>query len=57
MGRYFAALFLALLLTPAPGEQGNGAQHMFFSMLFPHLIPPCIAGEALDAPFAEAVAL
>ena len=40
MGRFFSVLFLlAVLLCPAGAMQGEYAQPVFFSMLFPQLIP------------------
>ena len=40
MGRLFSVFFLlAVLLCPADGIRGDAVQPVFFSMLFPHLIP------------------
>ncbi|MBR3797091.1 MAG: hypothetical protein IKK34_13855 [Clostridia bacterium] len=55
MGRRFCAVFLAAALMVVPaGPRGLRAQPVFFSMLFPQLIPPCLyegeeatAGEAM----------
>ena len=43
MGRLFSALLLSagLMLVPA-GQGRTPAQPVFFSMLFPQLIPPCM---------------
>ena len=53
MDRLFAILLLALLLAMVPVRAGmdDGAQAVFFSMLFPQLSP------GLEATPGEAVAL
>ena len=38
-------LLLAVLLCPAAGEQNASAQPVFFSMLFPQLIPQWMMDE------------
>lgn len=44
MGRsFFAALLLLPALTAAPGHRA--VQPVFFSMLFPQLIPQCLLQE------------
>ena len=53
MDRFLVALLLALLLAMMPVRAGmdDGAQAVFFSMLFPQLVPPgwleATAGEAV----------
>ena len=43
MGRLFSVfLLLAVLLCPAVGKQDVPVQPVFFSMLFPQLIPECL---------------
>ena len=46
MGRFFRALVLCAVLTPvSPSAQSGGypaAQPVFFSMIFPQLIPDCL---------------
>ncbi|MBQ2992095.1 MAG: hypothetical protein IJD60_12545 [Clostridia bacterium] len=46
MGRFFRALVLCAVLTPVfPSAQSGGypaAQPVFFSMIFPQLIPDCL---------------
>lgn len=46
MGRFFSAfLLLAVLLCPAAGRKYAPAQPVFFSMLFPQLIPQRMLNE------------
>ena len=46
MGRLFSVLFLcATLLCPAVDTMKGSAQPVFFSMLFPQLIPQWMLGE------------
>ena len=46
MGRLFSVfLLLAVLLCPAAGERSMPAQPVFFSMLFPQLIPECLLDQ------------
>ena len=56
MGRFFAALMMTALLLPAPGHK-QAAHPVFFSMLFPQLVPPSMAGELLLIPLEEGVTL
>ena len=57
MDRLFCMLLLCLMLTPAmktdPAQSETEAQPVFFSMLFPQLIPR----DLLEAEAGEAVAL
>ena len=46
MGRFFAALLCCVMLMSAPRGIAVSAQPVFFSMLFPQLIPDCLRGEA-----------
>ena len=47
MGRFFSAfLLLAVLLCPAAGAKREAVQPVFFSMLFPQLIPAWMLGES-----------
>ena len=46
MGRFFAAMLCCAALMPAPRGAEASAQPVFFSMLFPQLIPECLRGEA-----------
>jgi len=49
MGRFFSAvLFSAVLLCPAAGAQRSCAQPVFFSLLFPQLIPEWMLGEEAE---------
>ena len=57
MGRFFACLMLSLLLLPAPRCHAQGVQPVFFSMLFPQLIPPCLLCEPVAQPSGWAVTL
>ena len=57
MGRFFACLMLSLLLLPAPRSHVQGVQPVFFSMLFPQLIPPCLLCEPAAQPSGWAVTL
>ena len=42
MGRLFSVFLLfVVLLCPAAGKRSELAQPVFFSMLFPQLIPDC----------------
>jgi len=46
MGRFFSLfLLLAILLCPAGGMRRPCAQQVFFSMLFPQLIPQWMLDE------------
>lgn len=45
LGRFFAAAVLGLMLLPAPGGCVRQAEPLFFSMLFPQLIPDCLLEE------------
>ena len=60
MGRFFSAALLAaaLMLVPA-GQSAAPAQPVFFSMLFPQLVPPCLLEgmEETEATAEEAVML
>jgi len=47
MGRLFSALFLCMLLLPAPASR-TGAQPVFFSLLFPQLIPECLLEDGME---------
>ena len=43
MGRLFSVLVLsAVMLCPTQREQRDEVQPVFFSMLFPQLIPQCL---------------
>ena len=49
MGRLFSAfLLLAVLLCPAAVKKNASAQPVFFSMLFPQLIPDWMLKETAD---------
>ena len=62
MDRLFSVFVLLVLLALAPAGMRAGcieerAQPVFFSMLFPQLVPPSMAGELLLIPLEEGVAL
>lgn len=49
MCRFFSLfLLLALLLCPADGMRRRYEQPVFFSMLFPQLIPQWMLGEGME---------
>ena len=56
MGRFFAVLALVVLLLPAHGGVRT-AEPVFFSMLFPQLIPECLLEENAQDMQREAVLL
>lgn len=57
MGRFFSVLLFSAVLMLAPAcRAGMQAEPVFFSMLFPQLIPPCML-EGAEATAGEAVLL
>ena len=49
MGRFFSMLLLsAVILCPAQRAQCSDVQPVFFSMLFPQLIPAWMLGKQSD---------
>lgn len=57
MGRFFSVLLFSAVLMLAPAcRAGMQAERVFFSMLFPQLIPPCMLEDA-EATAGEAVLL
>jgi len=47
MGRFFSCLLVSLMLLPAPGRMER-TQPVFFSMLFPQLVPFCLDAAEND---------
>ena len=58
MGRFFAALLLGVMLTPAQGMERECAQPVFFSLMFPQLVPKVLINGQTEGVFeAEAIKL
>lgn len=49
MGRFFAAAALVVVLLPAHGVRTLQVQPVFFSMLFPQLIPQALLDAEAEA--------
>jgi len=56
MGRLFSCFLLSLMLLPAPIREDD-AQPVFFSMLFPQLMPKMHGEKTIEEMTGEAVLL